>query len=169
MVRCKVKLKYIFLLTALLAPVAYADWDTQTDDDVFSGGKRAMLLGVLSSVGHNVVFDCSENKLMFSFLEEDNNSMLDAPIPVDLFVKIDDNEIAKLNALMMRRNSKFMGAESSDEDNIIKLLKQLRSAKKKIIVGIQDKDGENRQSYSGDVVNSTSAVSNFVKACNIKL
>lgn len=128
-----------------------------------------MLLGVLSSVGHNVVFDCSENKLMFSFLEEDNNSMLDTPIPVDLFVKIDDNEIAKLNALMMRRNSKFMSAESSDEDNIIKLLKQLRSAKKKIIVGIQDKDGENRQSYSGDVVNSTNAVSNFVKACNIKL
>lgn len=169
MVGCKVKLKYIFLLTVLLAPMAYADWATKTDDDVFSGGKSAMLLGILSSMSDNVVFDCSENKLTFSLLEEDNDSKLDAPIPVDLFVKIDNNEITKLNALMMRRNSKFMGAESSDKDGIIKLLKQLQAAKKKIIVGIQGKGGESRQSYSGDVINSTGAVSKFVKACKINL
>lgn len=169
MVGCMVKLKYILLLTALSAPVAYADWATKTDDDVFSGGKSAMMLGELSSIMSNAVFDCSENKLTFSLVEEDNNSKLDEPTPVDLFVKIDGDEVIKLNALLMRRNSRFIGAESSDKNNIINLLNQLQSAKKKFIVGIQGKGGESKQSYSGDVINSTNAVSNFVKACKISL
>ncbi|EGL8525977.1 hypothetical protein IRL25_002504 [Salmonella enterica] len=166
------KLKFIPFVIMLLASTAYADanWGTQVDDDVFSGGKTATMIGILLS-GDAVFFECNGgDKITVSLVSKvDNKISFDPPVPADLFIKIDENKAVKLNALIKRRNSSFVGAESSDRNSILTLLKQLQSAKKKIIVGLSDKAGGVKNQYPGEVQNSTSSVSTFVEACKIKL
>ena len=42
-------IKISLIAASLLSPIAHAQWITNTEDDLFSGGKKAMMLGSLTS------------------------------------------------------------------------------------------------------------------------
>ncbi|HGV9181391.1 TPA: hypothetical protein ACNO4K_005226 [Salmonella enterica subsp. enterica serovar Newport] len=159
----------ITLLSALLSPLAHAQWITNVEDDLFSGGQKAVMLGSLTSSGSAVIFDCSKGKLTASYVEEDKLTDDVPNLPMDLIIKIDGNAATKLDASLSRRNAQTLEITSDDSKSIIPLLKQLQNAKSKILVGVQTKDGGNQSSFSGNVSGSTSAVNSFVKACEITL
>lgn len=159
----------IVLLSALLSPLAHAQWLTNVEDDLFSGGQKAVMIGSLSSSDNAVIFDCSKGKLTASYVEEDKTTDGSLDLPMDLIIKIDGNTATKLDARFSRRNAQTLEVSSDDSKNITPLLKQLQNAKSKILVGVQTKDGGNQNSFSGDVSGSTTAVNRFVKACEITL
>lgn len=159
----------ITLIAAFFSPLAHAQWLTDTEDDLFSGGKKAMMIGTLTSSSSAIIFDCSKGKLSVAYVEEDKSSDFSADIPADLIIKIDGNTAIKLDASLSRRNAQAVQAKSDDLENITPLLKQIQSAKSKVLVGLQTKDGGNQSSFSGNVSGSTAAVDSFVKACEITL
>lgn len=165
----RILLKCSLLLTTLVMPLAHADWATRVDDDVFTGGHKAMMLGLLGSTNNALVFDCSKNVLDIAYVEQDSSTQDIDGLPMDLVVKIDAAPVVKFDATLSRRNSTTIQAKSEDEGAITEVLKSLQTAKSKIIVGVQSKAGTNQQSLTGNIYGSTTSVNDFIKACEIKL
>ncbi|WP_347254118.1 hypothetical protein [Leminorella grimontii] len=159
----------MLMIFAFVSPIAHAQWITNVDDDLFSGGKKAMMYGELNSLYSAIIFDCTKEKLSVAYIEEDKSSDAVPSISMDLIIKIDGFDAKKLHAILSRRNAQKLQIASDESETIKELLKQLKSAKSKILVGIQTNDGENQTSFSGNVSGSTAAVTRFVSACEIKI
>lgn len=162
-------IKMTLVAAALVSPIAHAQWVTNTEDDLFSGGKKAMMLGEVSSANGAIVFDCTKDKLKAAYVEMDKTTELTSELPMDLVMKVDGNNAVKLDANLSRRNVQSIQIESNDSDALKTLLKQLKEAKSKVLVGAQTKDGGNQHSFTANVSGSTTAVNSFVKACEITL
>ncbi|WP_459176226.1 hypothetical protein [Ewingella americana] len=161
--------KASLLLTSLVMPLAYADWATRVEDDVFTGGHTAIMIGLLGSSETALLFDCSKGKLDIAYVEQDKTTGDIDGLPVDLVVKIDGNPVIKLDATLSRRNANSLQAKSTDAESITSILKFLQNAKSKVLVGLQAQDGTNQQSFTGNASGSTASVNNFIKACEVKL
>ena len=135
-------IKITFVAAVLASPIAHAQWVTNTEDDLFSGGKKAMMLGEVSSDNGAIVFDCTKEKLSAAYVEMDKSTESLSEVPMDLIMKV---------------------------DQLKTVLKQLQGAKSKVLVGVQTKDGGNQHSMSANVSGSTTAVNSFIKACEISL
>lgn len=161
--------KICIIAASLITSTAYARWVTNTDDDLFSGGKQAMMLGEVSSQNSAIIFDCTKQSLKVSYVEMDKTSEVTSDIPMDLILKVDANSPVKLDATLSRRNVQSIQISSNDDEQIKTLLKQIKDAKSKILIGFQTKDGGNQISLSGNASGSTVAVNSFVNACEITL
>lgn len=161
--------KFLIASTIVFSHLSYAGWTTSIDDDLFSGGQKAVMHGTLNSPSIGLIFDCTKSDLSIAYVEQDTTSSDTGSFPVDLIIKVDGNSILKLDAALSRRNSQYLQIKSDNTDQINSILKQLQSAKSKVLVGVQTKDGGNQSSFSGSVSGSTVAVNRFVKACEIKL
>jgi len=164
----KNKLIKIVVLSSLVSPFAHAQWFTNVEDDLFSGGKKAVMMGDLTSSTGAIIFDCTKDKLSAAYVEEDGSTKEVGHIPMDLVLKVDGKDTTKLDASLSRRNAKSVQVSSDDAEKIKPLLKQLQEAKSKVLVGIQTKDGGNQSSFSGNTSGSTAAATSFIKACEIK-
>lgn len=162
-------IKISLIAASLVSPITHAQWITNTEDDLFSGGKKAMMLGSLTSSSGAIIFDCTKDKLTASYVEEDKSSDGVPSLSMDLIIKVDGNAAKKLDASLSRRNAQSLQIKSDDSENITQLLKQLQGAQSKVLVGVQTKDGGNQSSFSADVSGSTAAVNSFIKACEITL
>ncbi|OWF84500.1 hypothetical protein B4907_07685 [Yersinia kristensenii] len=161
-------IKISLLGTLLLSPLAYAQWGTVVDDDLFTGVK-SYLAGDLRGNSSALLFDCTSNTLSISYIEKHTQKESDSVIPLNLIVKVDADEAQKMNAQSGMRNSNYMGITSDDKEKIIPILKSLQQAKNKFLVGVETKDGGHQYSNSGVVAGSTKAVDQFIKACGITL
>ncbi|WP_455424792.1 hypothetical protein [Dryocola sp. LX212] len=165
--------KYLITAVAsfiLIPSIVNAQWLTKTDDDLFSGGKKAMLIGSLNNSSSGIIFDCTSTTLSAAYVEMNKTTdMSGESVPVDLIFKVDSNAAVKMDAKMMRRNDTTVQAFSENAELAKSVLKSLRDGKKKVMVGIQTTDGGNQSSLSGNVSNSTNAVNKFISACEIKL
>ena len=156
------------ILTGLLScvgAVSLASWDVVIEDDIFAG-KKAMLVGALSS-NDTLVFDCQKDKPPKMFLiYPDKTTEYNYPLNVKFLIKIDDNEVIQGFGGVERRNPDY-GAFTYSANNELQILKELRDAKRQILIGIQFNGNQN--SISGDVFRSTSSVNSFLKACDLNL
>lgn len=158
------KLSLIVLLSSL--GISQASWSVHVEDDIFAG-KKAMLVGTLSS-NEALVFDCQKDKPpRMALIFPDKTSEFDYPVNVQLLIKIDDNDIIKGSASAGRRNQEY-GEFSYSGNNEFQILKELRDARKQFLIGIQA-NSDNKSSISGDVVRSTSSINSFIEACNLNL
>ncbi|WP_334677549.1 hypothetical protein [Klebsiella pneumoniae] len=168
-------MKKVRLINAALAAVlltsfaSHAQWLTKVDDDLFTGGKKALMIGDLSSSNSGLIFDCTKNKLSVAYVETDKSSDSVPAIAMDLIIKVDGNPANKLEASLSRRNAQAIEVSTDDAEKITAVLKQLQNAKSKVLVGIQTQDGGNQSSFSGNASGSTAATNSFIKACEISL
>lgn len=153
---------------SLVSGYASADWATQVEDDVFSGGHTAMMGGGENEL-NGVVFDCSKDKLKVTYIERADTSDITEGIDVDLIFKIDQNPPIKFNAQTEIRNNNYFGVTANDNDSLKVLLSQMKTASHKMLVGIRYPQNDNKSSFTFSAVGSTAAVSKFVKACEIEL
>lgn len=161
-------IKVLLAASILISPFTYADWITKVDDDVFTGGHKAVMIGGLGmSTSSAILFDCTKGTASISYVEQDNSTDDIANVPMDLIVKIDGNPVIKLDAELSRRNANSVEVTSTEMEKITDVLKLLKSAKSKILVGIQTKDGGHQASFSGNASGSTNSVNSFVNACEL--
>ncbi|EAB4767262.1 hypothetical protein [Escherichia coli] len=162
-------LKMVLITTAIISPIAQAQWLTQTEDDLFSDGKKAAMIGETSSDNSAIIFNCTKNTLTAAYVEMDKTHESTAKMPMELVMKVDGNNALKFNATLSRRNVQALEIATNDAEQLKILLKQLKEAKSQVLVGAQTEDGGSKFSLSANVSGSTSAVNKFVAACEIKL
>ncbi len=163
--------KHIIIACLALSPVvAFAQWSTSTEDDIFTGGKKATMVATLGDYNDSnaLIFDCTKNDLSFAYVERSNEPEKATNIPVDMIVKIDSGEIKKMQSGFEQRNDKYIQAGVSDKDVITQILKEASKAKSKMIVGLSS-DVIGQHSVTASVSGSSKAVNQFAAACEISL
>lgn len=155
----------VFGLT--LSSLASAGWITTTEDDIFSGGQTARLIGDLDPF-HALVFDCDSEKLALSLIEKSKwKEGMDLP-NYRLLVKVDKGEIYDFAAKGSQRNEEFMQVATAERDKILGLLKEIRDAQTQIQIGLQIKETGSKWSGTSSVAGSTRETDRFLQACNLK-
>ena len=162
----KFLLSTLLIASSVVSLNANAEWFTKAEDDIFSGGKQAMLLGSISEMS-GIAFDCTKDSLELSYIEK-GSFKADGPVPVTIIVKIDSNEPVKFQGDFSRRNDEFIQA-STTQDGIKEVLSQLKLAKSKMLIGLSFDAVNKKMSFSADVAGSTKAVNDFTSACELKI
>ncbi|MGV2936936.1 hypothetical protein ACIPUA_18205 [Providencia sp. AGC89] len=160
--------RLILLLLISLAPVfSQAAWMTNAEENIF-GESDAMMVGELKNSKSVILFRCERDDLYFSYIEFVKDATFPS-VPAELLFKVDGNSIIKLDATFRVKNANAVEVVSTDKEKILNSLQQLKVAKGKFLVGVNVESVDFKESRTGDVNNSTNAVSQFVTACHIKL
>lgn len=165
------KIVLISLFSFTYLPVAQASWKTVVENDIFSAGKKAELIGEISNENQSVVFDCSEGKLAISQVEADRNTVVTGKGRYQTLIKIDDNQPVALNTTLIRRSPESIALTSTEKEKIMTLLRQLQAqtSRQDFLIGVMDSKGNQLSSGSGSVSFAKKSVTKFIKACKIEL
>lgn len=153
---------------SITSAAAFADWAVEIEDDVFTGGQKAMLIGAEHEL-NGVVVDCSKDELKVTYIERSETKNITEGLPVEMIFKVDQSSPIKFDAQTVVRNNDYFGIESDDSDNLKLFLSQLRNAKQKILIGIRYPHNDSKASFTLSASGSTASVSKLVKACEIEL
>lgn len=161
----------IALLSTTYLPVAQASWKTVVENDIFSGGQKAELIGEISGENQSVTFDCSKDNLTISQVEADRDTAVAKKSTFQTLIKVDDNSPVALNTTLVRRSPESIALISTEKEKIMTLLQQLQAqtSGKDFLIGDIDSKGSHLSSGSGSVSFAKKAVNKFITACNIKL
>lgn len=151
-----------------MSSFANADWTTIIQDDIFNGGKTAVLVGPISQQ-QSVAFDCDSDGLSLALLQKDKWSETRVSSTWNLLIKIDAGEIYRFTAASRKRNDQYVQYITQDKDEILKVLAELRGAKSKILLGIQSAEFDSKWSGTASVGGSTKATNEFIQACKLKV
>ncbi|EIJ7821207.1 hypothetical protein LJN20_004710 [Salmonella enterica] len=166
--RSKINTGILVLGLMLISGSAFANWFTKVQDDAFSDGHTAMMIGSQNTM-RGITFDCSSNALSVSYIEQAGAKQITEDSPVNMLFRIDGGAPIKFNAHTTMRNSKYLGIIADDADGLKTLLAQLRKAKRQVLLGLQSPGGDEKMSFTFSATGSTIAVNKFIKACNIDL
>ena len=163
--------KLLFVSVAFLTVASSASaepWFTKVDEDVFSGKNSASMIGDGGTNG-SLYFRCSAEgemtlSVIFSFKEE-----MRSDIAGEIVVKVDANEVVKLDATPYTHNDDYGGFITASNPEVIgSLAKKVASSKGKILVGLAVPSLDLKQSLTITPVGSKKAAAQFIKACEIK-
>lgn len=161
-------LSLMVIILSLSSGSAFANWQAEVNDDVFSGGHTSILIGKEDDL-NGVVFDCSKGKLEVTYVEQETAIGSREHVSVDLVFKVDQNPPIKLDGHTIMRNSNYFGVIAENGDAIRLLLSQLKVASHALLVGVKYPQNDLNMSYSFDAGDSAVTVNKFIKACEIAL
>lgn len=150
-----------------LSSLASADWITTTQDDIFSGGKTAMMLGYISPF-QSVAVDCNSESLSLALLQKEKWQEGRPSSSWNLLVKVDGGEVHRFVANSAQRNSEYAQYVTFEKDEILKLLTDLRNAKSQILLGLQSDEFNAKWTGTAPVSGSTRETDKFLQACKLK-
>lgn len=162
------KLSAISAVVALtFSSLASAGWLTTTQDDIFSGGQKAMLIGEVDAF-HALVFDCDSERLSAALIEQSKWHEGMELASYKLLVKVDQGEIYDFPGKGSQRNEKYTEVATNDKEQILKLLNEIRDAKSKIQIGMQIVETNGKWSGIASPAGSTRETDRFLQACKLK-
>lgn len=150
-----------------ISSAASADWSTSTEDDIFSGGKKAMLLGNISP-NQMVAFDCDSEGLSLALLQKEKWPSERTSSAWKLLIKVDKGEIHHFTAESAKRNDDYAQYVTHEKEEILKVLADLREAKSVIQLGIQSEEFDSKWSGTVSAGGSTRETDKFTQACKLK-
>lgn len=152
----------------LVAGHAQAGWYTTIEDEIFSGGKKAMLIGEISPDAF-VVADCvSGERLSFGYAEIGEWKEGYSTLTARILIKVDGGQVHELVGAASERNSTYFQFVATEADMITPVLKDIGGAKKPILVGIEVAGSDNKHSATIHPSGSTKAIKQFMEACGLK-
>lgn len=155
-----------FLLLCSLAGEANAGWITKTEEDVFSGKDSVTMIGLISS-SQALIVDCKpDGKVKINFAEKGDSGEKLSALTFRLVLKLDSNSPIEFTARADQRNDTFMQIGSDERDTIERFVKELRDAKKRLLIGLEEKITDSKQSWTTDLSGSTAAAKKFLSACS---
>jgi hypothetical protein len=154
-------------LGLVVSTLASAGWSTTVQDDIFSGGKTAMLIGYISPY-QSVVVDCNSEGLSLALLQQEKPQEGRGTSSWNLLVKVDGGDVHRFTAVSGRRNDKFSQYATADQDEIMKVLQDLRNAKSQVLFGLQSEEYNAKWSGTAPVDGSTRETDRFMQACKLK-
>lgn len=151
----------------VISSLASADWITTTQDDIFSGGKTAMMLGYISPF-QSVAVDCNSDGLSLALLQKEKWQEGRPSSAWNLLVKVDGGEVHRFIASSRQRNTEYVQYVTFEKDEILKVLADLRNAKAQILLGLQSDEFDAKWSGTASVSGSTRETDKFMQACKLK-
>ncbi|MFJ4051469.1 hypothetical protein [Pseudomonas hunanensis] len=151
----------------VISSLASADWITTTQDDIFSGGKTAMMLGYISPF-QSVAVDCNSDGLSLALLQKEKWQEGRPSSAWNLLVKVDGGEVHRFIASSRQRNTEYVQYVTFEKDEILKVLADLRNAKVQILLGLQSDEFDAKWSGTAPVSGSTRETDKFMQACKLK-
>ena len=155
------------LTTLIFATQASAQWMAKVEDDIFSGGKKAVLIGEVDNF-HAFVFDCDAERLTFALIGKNAKGDNAARAAASLIVKVDQGQIQRFAATTSQRNDTHWQALTSDREQILNILTQIRDAESGVQIGVQVPDIDFKWSGVASTAGSTKETDRFVAACKLK-
>jgi hypothetical protein len=140
---------------------------TSAEDDIFSGGQKATLIGHVDPF-HALVFDCDSERLTLSLIEKSKWQKGMELANYRLLVKVDQGAIHDFAAKGSQRNEQYSQVATADRDKILGLLREIRDAQAQIQIGMQIKETGSKWSGTSSVAGSTREADRFLQACNLK-
>ena len=157
----------VALLGIAISSTASADWSTSTQDDIFSGGKKAMLFGNISP-SQAVAFDCDSEGLTLALLQKEKWPEGMTSSVWKLLIKVDQGEIHRFTAENSKRNADYAQYATNEKGEILKVLADLRNAKSVVQLGLQSDAFDSKWSGTVSVGGSTRETDKFMQACKLK-
>lgn len=151
----------------VVSSFANADWITTTQDDIFSGGKTAMMLGYISPF-QSVAVDCNSEGLSLALLQKEKWQEGRPSSAWNLLVKVDGGEVHRFTANSAQRNTEYVQYVTFEKEEILKVLADLRNAKSQILLGLQSDEFNAKWSGTAPVSGSTRETDKFMQACKLK-
>lgn len=155
------------ILGLAITSAANADWMTSAEDDIFSGGQKAMLMGSIDPY-HMLIFDCDSTGLSMSLLEKGKWESGMELASYRLLVRVDQNEVYDFSAKGAQRNEQYTQAYVADRTKILKLLGDIRDAQQQIQIGLEIKEIGAKWSGIASAGGSTRETDRFLNACNLQ-
>jgi len=157
----------VALLGLAMSSQTFAQWSTTTQDDIFSGGQKAMMLGDITPA-QAVAFDCDSENLTLALLQKEKWSDTRTSTSWNLLMKVDKGEIHRFKAVSLKRNDAYIQYVTNEKDEILKLLGDLRDAKTAILLGLQSDEFNSKWSGTVSATGSTRETDKFLQACKLK-
>ncbi|MBK5553815.1 hypothetical protein JFU49_26560 [Pseudomonas sp. TH03] len=157
----------VALVGITFSSIASAYWSATIQDDIFSGGKKAMLLGDISP-GQTLAFDCDASDLSIALLQKSKWPEGRESSSWKLLIKVDQGEIHKFTAESSKRNEDYIQYSTNEREEILKVLSELRDAKSSVQLGIQSNEFESKWAGAMPVSGSTRETDRFMQACKLK-
>ncbi|ATE76257.1 MULTISPECIES: hypothetical protein [Pseudomonas] len=157
----------VVLIGIAISSTASAQWDTTIQDDIFSGDKKAMLLGNISP-SQAVAFDCDSDGLSLALLQEEKWADGRTSSEWKLLIKVDKGEIHRFTVESAKRNNQYTQYVTREKEEILKVLADLREAKSVIQLGLQSEEFDSKWSGTVSVGGSTRETDKFTQACKLK-
>lgn len=160
----------VLTITAYL-PSTEAAWKVNVENDIFSNGENAELIGDIINKNQSVIFDCTENELFISQVEEDSTTAIKEKNNYQTLIKIGENLPVTFNTILSRRNPESIQLRSNEEEKIKLILKQLltQTSGRDFLIGDKDGNGKHISSGSGSISLAKKSVTKFISACHISL
>lgn len=155
------------LIGMTIATAASAGWFAKTTDDIFSGGKSALLAGEIDPY-HSLIFDCDSEHLTMALIEKSKEKDDSATGNFRMLVKVDQEAVHDVQGVLSQRNENYTQIATTDQDTILSVLKEIRVAKSKIQVGVQLNESDYKWSGAASSVGSTKEADTFMSACKLK-
>ncbi len=164
-------MRALFLLAAMTALSGEAlaqEWMTQTQDDVFTGKQTATMSGGFRTA-MSVYATCQNNRefvlsVIFKMSDPSNVRSLDGLV----VIKVDGGETHRMAVTSYSHNETYAGfATVPNDPAAIAAVKEIGTAKRKVVVGLDVPEIGNRQSVEISASGSTRAVQSLVKACEL--
>ena len=150
-----------------ISVTASAEWYTTTQDDIFSGGKKAMMSGDISPA-LSVAFDCDSESLSLALLQKEKWPEGQDTSAWNLLIKVDKGEIHRFTAQSAKRNSDYTQYVTFEKNEILRVLTELRDAKSVVLLGLQSEELDSKWSGTISVGGSTRETEKFLQACKLK-
>ena len=132
-----------------------------------------VVAAVTSDSQDGLVVQCDDkDTLDIAYLSPGTKSELDtmsqdgSAVPAELFVKVNQGGVQKLDAVMKQWNNKYLGFVASGRTpDMVAVVKAIGAANNHISIGVEIA-GE-KQAKSFDAAGSTSAMSTVIKDCKL--
>lgn len=155
------------LLFTLIPSVSNAMWVAKAEENIFDD-RIAHMIGELDDKKSAISLDCNNDDVRLAYVELMEKTDI-PPFPTSVLIKVDKNKLIKFSSVIEERTDKSMHVETNDINIIKDLLKQLSTARGKILVGVSFDGTDYRSSYYTDAIGAERAVKIFTDGCGIKL
>jgi hypothetical protein len=116
---------------------ALASWSTTVEDDLFSGGQKAMMIGDINQSMY-IVLDCKKDFATITVIEKGEWSAEYEGHTVRGLLKVDSNPSYDFQAVIVKRNSEYFGYEFNNVQIVAAMAKEIKESRSKITVGLED-------------------------------
>lgn len=155
-------------LGILSTSAAIADWHTEVEEDLFSDGKKATMVGMMDA-SHFLFIRCTnQSDLEIAFIEKGEWEEGMSLVPLELVVRVDENDRHTSKGAFYKHNADFYGLRFESLEDKWLLVKQIAEARRQIQIGVLIRVSDQKWSGSMSASGSTKSARRLMEACNVE-
>lgn len=148
---------------------AFAQWATTVEEDLFSDGGSATMIGLIS-MNASIYATCDAESMSIAYIEAASDAgELSAPVEVgEIVIKGDNGSRHASKTSIYRHNNTYVGFSFDDSEGVLAVIRDIGKASSKISVGLDLILSDKPMTVSASAQGSSKAVKQFLEACGVQ-